>query len=108
MKQLILAILVGSITAYSQTGDPLRPFETAQMMMDASSARASSKSQLNRQEEIEFNRRFNRLLDVMRDFTEDYNRGGGKVWPQKKAEALEKAYRELQKTSSWKRASLAP
>ena len=81
--------------------------ETAKIMLAAQSALAS-KAQLNQEEQIEFSRRFNKLLDVMRDFTDEYNRGGGKLWPQKKADALERAYRDLQKTSSWKRASLAP
>ncbi len=108
MKQLLFAILVGSTAAYSQTGDPVRSMETAPMMVDARGAPVPSKAQLTQEEQIEFSRRFNRLLDVMRDFTDEYNRGGGKLWPQKKADALERAYRDLQKTSSWKRASLTP
>jgi len=40
----------------------------------------------------------------MQEFSEAYNGSNGEVWPQKSADAVDKAFRELQKTESWRRA----
>ena len=49
----------------------------------------------------EFHKRFNQVLDAMRDFTDDYNHSPGQTWPAQKAERLDSAIRSLQKTQLW-------
>jgi hypothetical protein len=43
-----------------------------------------------------FEEKFNRLVDAVAKFAEQYNKGKGQVWPKMEAERLRKAMRELQ------------
>jgi hypothetical protein len=46
----------------------------------------------------EFERQFNKLVTALSEFTAEYNRGRGDVWPAKQADALKKAIRDLQRS----------
>lgn len=50
----------------------------------------------------EFERKFNDLVLAVQHFSEDYNNSAGNVWPKKKADALQKAIRALQRAEGWK------
>ena len=75
-------------------------------MANAARARAEELHRIDTsdQERRRFEEKFNRLIDALRDFTDDYNRSTGNVWPAKKAEAVSKAFRELEQTKSWRAA----
>jgi hypothetical protein len=61
--------------------------------------------QQQRRENIEEKRRFsegfNNLVDALRRFADAYNGGQGEVWPVKEADALRKAYHELERNRLW-------
>jgi hypothetical protein len=40
-------------------------------------------------------KRFQRLVDDLQRFADEYNRSGGRVWPLREAEAVRKAYRDF-------------
>ena len=50
-----------------------------------------------------FEHRFNHLIDTLRRFGYKYNEGQGNVWPFKEAEAVRKAYRDLERSMVPKR-----
>ena len=83
-------------------GDLVRVAEAVEKQA-AADARAFTKAenavrdaQLN-----EFHKRFNQVLDAMREFTDEYNNAKGNAWPARKAEKLDSAMRTLQKTQLW-------
>jgi hypothetical protein len=45
-----------------------------------------------------FEQRFQKLVDAVQRFSDQYNKGRGYVWPLKEAEALRKAYRNLERS----------
>ena len=45
-----------------------------------------------------FRERFQKLVDALQHFADRYNKGEGNVWPRKEAEALRKAYRNLDRS----------
>ncbi|MEO8026861.1 MAG: hypothetical protein ABI823_10320 [Bryobacteraceae bacterium] len=93
----------------NRPADPVRAAETAQMSFDANNKATADelKARFAKYEHERFTERFNHLIDAMQAFTEEYNKAPGAVWPQKKAEAIEQAFRDLQKTESWRRAAAA-
>jgi hypothetical protein len=73
-------------------------------MAAAASARAEElhRRDASDQERRHFEEKFNKLIDALQDFTREYNRSNGNVWPAKKVEAVNKALRELERTRSWR------
>src|SRR5215471_7403612 len=47
---------------------------------------------------LEFERKFNVLIQALARFSDVYRKGQGSVWPRKEAEAVQKAYRDLEKS----------
>ena len=83
--------------------DPIRSLD-AITMVNAARSRAIEAQQRQTQEQVrrEFEHKFNRLIDALQKFTEEYNRAPGQVWPVKNAEALSKAFRDLERTTAWR------
>lgn len=83
-------------------GDLVRTAEAVEKQA-AADAQAFSKSEKSLQEAQlnEFHKRFNQVLDAMREFTDEYNNSKGNAWPARKAEKLDAAMRTLQKTQLW-------
>ncbi len=107
MSKLLGVLLFAPLFALGQAGsvmDPTRATEIAAMAVSAKTKVLLSKEEISKAEQQLFSDRFNRLIVAMQAFADDYNGGRGSVWPQKKADAMEKAFRDLQKTQSWKRA----
>jgi hypothetical protein len=42
--------------------------------------------------------RFQKMVDALQRFAEEYNKGGGHIWPLKEAEAVRKAYHNLERS----------
>jgi hypothetical protein len=53
-------------------------------------------------ERRQFEEKFNKLIDALQGFSQEYNQSHGSVWPAKKVEAVNKALRELERTRSWR------
>ena len=83
-------------------GDVVRVAESIEKQA-AADAQAFSKAEkaLREAQLIEFHKRFNQVLDAMREFTDEYNNLQGNAWPARKAEKLDAAMRTLQKTQLW-------
>ena len=83
-------------------GDLVRVAEAVEKQA-AADAQAFSKSEkaLREAQLNEFHKRFNQVLDAMREFTDEYNNAKGNAWPVRKAEKLDVAMRTLQKTQLW-------
>ena len=106
--RLLVSICFAVSAAFCQppVSDPVRGAEVAQRVLDAQN-KAVAEQPHARDIQIErdrFKERFNKLITAMQAFTEAYNSSNGEVWPQKSADAVDKAFRELQKTESWRRA----
>jgi hypothetical protein len=107
--RLFVSICFAASAAFCQppVNDPVRSAEVAQRVLDAQN-KAVGEQPHARDAQIErdrFKERFNKLIAAMQEFSEAYNRSNGDVWPQKSADAVDKAFRELQKTESWRRAA---
>jgi len=48
------------------------------------------------QERRRFEAQFNKLITALREFSDEYNRAPGRVWPAKQAAALKKAMHDLE------------
>jgi len=82
--------------------DPIRQTEAFQLLstaQDDAGRRAEQQREAARR--MEFEQRLNDLTIALREFTDEYNRNQGQVWPVKKAEAVKKAMQKLQKTQAW-------
>jgi hypothetical protein len=53
-----------------------------------------------------FEQTFNRFIKALGEFTQEYNETKGDVWPTKKAEALMKAFRDVERTGAWRKGDL--
>lgn len=83
--------------------DPARAAEESALRMKAAAEAVSRQNKATLSaEEREFTERFNKLVDAMRAFHDQYAQNGGAVWPKKQAEALAKAMRHLEATRTWK------
>jgi hypothetical protein len=82
--------------------DPIRPLD-AFTMTNAAKARLEQGEQANNsyQERHHFEQKFNQLIDALHEFTQEYNRSKGNVWPAKNVEAVNRAFRELERSKSW-------
>jgi hypothetical protein len=96
-------VLAGLLWGCLFQSDPVRSLE-ALTMANAASARAEElhRKDASDQERRHFEEKFNKLIDALQDFTQEYNRSNGNVWPAKKVEAVNKALRELEQTRSWR------
>ena len=54
----------------------------------------------------DFSAKFSRLAEAMRAFSDAYNLHEGRVWPARKAAALEKAWEALQSSPGWTRTTI--
>jgi hypothetical protein len=54
-----------------------------------------------------FEAQFNKLITALREFSDEYNRAPGRVWPAKQAAALKKAMRDLELPASGETADIA-
>lgn len=78
--------------------DPVYATEAAEMMLKARVAtEQESIRQRKEDERRRFEAKFNAVVSAVEAFGKKYNRGRGKVWPRREAEALRKAIGELQK-----------
>lgn len=82
--------------------DPVRAAEFAERALKAEAqGHAETVNRRILAERKRFEERYEALGRAMDAFTSAYNAGRGHVWPKKEAEALAKAIRELESTSSW-------
>jgi len=97
---MLIASLLFCLAQYQI--DPVRSAQALQMLHTAR-AEAAKPPELERSAvpKAEFERRWNDLVNALRDFTLEYNRGAGRVWPSKKANDVKKAIRQLEKTQAW-------
>jgi hypothetical protein len=85
--------------------DPVHGTEFAQTALKNSAViEQRQKAEVAFRQEAEFRRRFNQLLDAIAAFSDQYNKGGGHVWPSKQAQNLYKALRELEAVDPLKNA----
>jgi stage V sporulation protein SpoVS len=107
--RLLVSMCFAASVAFCQSpvNDPVRAAEVAQRVLDAQNKAVAEQPAAHdiQIERDRFKERFNKLITAMQEFTEAYNGSNGDVWPQKSADAVDKAFRELQKTESWKRAA---
>jgi hypothetical protein len=77
--------------------DPVRPLD-ADILVNAAQVRAYQEQQYRTkvQKERGFEKKFNKLIDALGEFTRQYNGSQGQVWPAKQAEALRNALREVE------------
>ena len=96
-------VLAGLLWGCLFQSDPVRSLE-ALTMANAANARAEElhRKDASDQERRQFEEKFNKLIDALQGFTQEYNRSNGSVWPAKKVEAVNKALRELEQTRSWR------
>ena len=86
----------------AKADDLVRSLETVEKQAAASAKTASDAEKARLSVQLaEFHQRFNQVLDAMREFSDEYNRSPGNVWPAAKAEKLNTAMRRLQKTPMW-------
>jgi len=105
-QNLCIGLLLFALAAHAQVRSfaPPPPNIPPEVLIDSSIRRHEHETKLRALEErMLFEQRYNRLLQAVREFADAYNKAEGIVWPQKKASDVEKAYRNLTKTSSWKR-----
>ena len=78
--------------------DPIRPLD-AHLMTNAATTRALQEHQrrAGEEERREFEQRFNKFIDTLQGFSNAYKQSQGQVWPRKEAEAIRKAYRDLER-----------
>ena len=85
--------------------DPVRGTEFAQSALKNSAVvEQRQKTEVAFRQEAEFRKRFNHLLEAIAAFSEQYNKGGGHVWPSKQAQNLRKAMKELEAVDPFKNA----
>ena len=83
-------------------GDQVRQMDAFTMTIAAQSrAIEDRKNSMAAQERKLFEAKFNKLLDAIHRFSEEYNNAKGAVWPSKQAELVQKAFRDLEHISSW-------
>ena len=75
--------------------DPARAAEVQQRIVMAQSSRDAAQILQERQRR-EFENRFSEFVNAMNNFIAQYNSGNGLVWPQREAEKLGKAMRNVQ------------
>jgi hypothetical protein len=96
----MLPILLGLLFQYQ--ADPVRAAELAEKALQAETrAHAETTDRKVLAERKRFEAKYEALGRAMDAFTLAYNAGRGHIWPMKEAEALAKAIRELEGTSSW-------
>lgn len=79
--------------------DPVRPSEQARLQANLRNASfEQSKAEEMRLRKRDFEKRFNNLIDAIKNFSEDYNHSAGAAWPAKKADALRRAMHNLEQT----------
>ena len=89
--------------------DFTRAIETVEKQASAEAASADGANRARIKAELaEFHLRFNKVLDAMKEFTQEYNTGNGSVWPVAKATKLDAAMRDLQKNRYWNQYTLKP
>lgn len=101
------AVVVALCFLEAQTGapNPPQPVESDAMAQQAESlarSHAASPAPDSRAvyEEQQFVKKFNRLLNAMREFADQYNHHAVDL---KKVKALKKAWHDLEKTDGWMR-----
>lgn len=83
--------------------DTVRAAELAEKsMLVQIRAHSEREKERERLEKKRFVAKFEALCRAVDAFTLAYNAGGGNIWPKKESEALAKAIRELESTSSWR------
>ena len=89
---------------------PIDPVRSAQALQMLSNARAEAakppEPARSAVPKAEFERRWDALVNALREFTMEYNKSAGRVWPAKKADDVKKAIRQLEKTQAWHGAKL--
>ena len=81
----------------SMPGDRVREAETQQRAL-LERVKQQDRERQARQEaqRRKFAAQFNQLVDAMAGFAKEYNQGKGSTWPQREADKLRKAMRQLQ------------
>jgi len=78
---------------------PQEPARSLGEFLDANAAAVQTLSEPQRRVAESQNhlleKRFQKLVDALQRFAEEYNRNGGRVWPLREAEAVRKAYRDF-------------
>ncbi|HLK51131.1 MAG TPA: hypothetical protein VKT49_23475 [Bryobacteraceae bacterium] len=76
--------------------DPVRRAEMVEAIAAAQAAvQQHAATPQSQEERRRFEEKFNRLVSAMEDFQREYNASRGQVWPQREAEALKKAIKDL-------------
>ncbi|HEY1239292.1 MAG TPA: hypothetical protein VGF16_01995 [Bryobacteraceae bacterium] len=79
--------------------DPMRRFEELEKV-NAAATRAVSEQQHRRaeSEQMLLDKRFQKLVDALQRFANEYNKGRGQFWPLHEAEAVRRAYRDFERS----------
>ena len=103
-------LTIGSLLLCQMFSDPVRGTEAVQAALKQQSAMEEQlvKAQIVKEQEGQARRRFeaqfNKLVTALKEFSDEYNRAPGKVWPAKQAAALKKAMRDLELADASERA----
>ncbi len=92
---------VGSCIAPAQrlpmSRDPVREVESQQrVLLDRVNQQDGELQSRQRARRREFEARFNQLVAAIDSFANEYNESKGTIWPQREADKLRKAMRQLQ------------
>ena len=88
--------LLVSLGLFQYRIDPVKGAEITQASLKAQPRAPAGEEARSAAERRRFEKNFNRLVAAMDDFQREYTASGGHVWPQKKADALKKAIKDLQ------------
>jgi hypothetical protein len=100
----LLVVFTGILTAQFSS-DPVRTAELqARMQYRQEPTRApQADPSVAKAAQLQFEQRYNNLVEAVARFSRSYNGGKGALWPAKDALALQKAMRELQEIPGWKK-----
>lgn len=98
-------LFVGLLQGLCQQGfDVTRSAETSEVLLRAQQAAAQAgRKELSAQGKKEFADRFNKLVEAVKEFEDEYSRSQGHVWPVKQAAKLERAMKELSAAQGWRK-----
>ena len=86
--------------------DPVRNAELLPLKNQAQEcAIRKEQSEREYQSRREFAERFNRLVNALDEFAQEYNKTKGQAWPKKHADHLNKAFKSLQSSLEWRSGS---
>jgi hypothetical protein len=102
-------VLHGILSIFLFQGDQVRQMDAHTMNIEAQTRafeeREKSMAPLERKL---FEERFNKFIDAIHRFSDEYNKSKGDVWPARQAELVKRAFHDLEQTTSWPKAPAKP